>query len=321
MYRSILLGLFLTLLIVVGSTFYIFKKTFSKEFIGMLFLLDRKYLFLSLLSMFLYHTFDNLRLFVLSRAMNMRCSFFYGYLISVINTFGATVTPAHIGGEFMSFYTLSRKGGKLHKVMSIVTMKTITGTAFFLLAFPLMLYQLYKNPQQIMEIVYVVLFFLVATALIYWSLRLLLNRKPKEGKLSQRVKYTLKRYVVVLRMFYRDKKVSIAQACFFSVLLYLSFLASGAFLAKSVNEGLSFYSLMESQLALLYAIFISPTPGGSGVGEIGALYAFEPFIEASLIGGFSLVWRFITQYMSAFIGGLVLALLMFKDARRYGKPI
>jgi uncharacterized protein (TIRG00374 family) len=321
MYRSIFLGILFTFIIVVGSTLYIFKKTFSKEFIGMLFLLDRKYLLLSLLSMFLYHTFDNLRLFVLSRAMNLRYPFFYGYLISLINTFGATITPAHIGGEFMSFYTLSRKGGKLHKVMSIVTMKTITGTAFFLLALPLMLYQLYKNPQQIMEIVYVVLFFLVAMVVIYWFFRFFLNRKPKEGKLSQRIRYTLRRYAVILRMFYRDKKVSIAQACFFSVLLYLSFLASGAFLAKSLDEGLSFYGVMESQLALLYAIFISPTPGGSGVGEIGALYAFEPFIEASLIGGFSLVWRFITQYMSAFIGGLVLALLIFKDARKYGKPL
>ncbi|RMH81290.1 MAG: TIGR00374 family protein [Acidobacteria bacterium] len=321
MYRSIFLGILFTFIIVVGSTLYIFKKTFSKEFIGMLFLLDRKYLLLSLLSMFLYHTFDNLRLFVLSRAMNLRYPFFYGYLISLINTFGATITPAHIGGEFMSFYTLSRKGGKLHKVMSIVTMKTITGTAFFLLALPLMLYQLYKNPQQIMEIVYVVLFFLVAMVVIYWFFRFFLNRKPKEGKLSQRIRYTLRRYAVILRMFYRYKKVSIAQACFFSVLLYLSFLASGAFLAKSLDEGLSFYGVMESQLALLYAIFISPTPGGSGVGEIGALYAFEPFIEASLIGGFSLVWRFITQYMSAFIGGLVLALLIFKDARKYGKPL
>jgi len=90
MYRSIFYGIILTLLFVLGSLVYIVKKTLTKDFLGVFAHIDKRYLILSLLFMFLYHTFDNLRLFVLSRAMNLKYSFFYGYIISFINTFGAS---------------------------------------------------------------------------------------------------------------------------------------------------------------------------------------------------------------------------------------
>lgn len=159
MHRSIFYGILLTLLFVLGSLLYILKKFFTKDFFLVFLQVDKKYLLLSLLSMFLYHTFDNLRLFILSRAMNLSYPFLYGYVVSFINTFGATITPAHMGGEFMSMYTLSRKGGKLHKVMSIVTMKTLTGTAFFLLALPYALYHLYRNPTHSLRIILILVFF------------------------------------------------------------------------------------------------------------------------------------------------------------------
>lgn len=318
MYRSILYGIFLTLLFVGGSLVYIVKKTFTKDFFNVLIHADKKYMLLSLLFMFLYHSFDNIRLFVLSRAMKLRYSFLYGYMVSFINTFGATITPAHMGGEFMSMYTLSRKGGKLHKVMSIVTMKTITGMTFFILALPYAFIYLYKNPSHGVRIIYILFFFLILGLILYSLFRLLFNRKSAQNqKFMQRLKYTFKRYLVVSKIFLRDKKGSILIASISSVLLYISFLASGAFLLKSFNPEPKLLNLMEHQLMLLYAIFISPTPGGSGVGEVGALYAFEPFLEVSLLGGFSLLWRFITQYLSAIIGGFLLAFLLIRDAKRF----
>ncbi|MFN3265116.1 MAG: flippase-like domain-containing protein, partial [Aquificaceae bacterium] len=180
------------------------------------------------------------------------------------------------------------------------------------------LLHLYRNPSHGVRIIYILLFFFLLGLLIYALFRLFSNRRTAENqRFVQKFKYTLKRYVVVSRIFLRDKKGSILVACVSSVLLYLSFLASGAFLLKSLNPAPYLITLMEHQLMLLYAIFLSPTPGGSGVGEVGALYAFEPFLELSLLGGFSLLWRFITQYLSAIIGGILLALLLLKDARRF----
>ncbi|HAV40373.1 flippase-like domain-containing protein [Thermodesulfovibrio sp.] len=318
MYRSIFYGIILTLLFVLGSLVYIVKKTLTKDFLGVFAHIDKRYLILSLLFMFLYHTFDNLRLFVLSRAMNLKYSFFYGYIISFINTFGATITPAHMGGEFMSVYTLSRKGGRLHKVISIVTMKTITGMVFFILAFPYAMSYLYKNPKQSLRILGLFFFFLVLFSFLYLLLKAISKRNFGENKkFIQKIKYTFKRYLVVSRIFLRDKKLSILLASISSVFLYLSFLSSGAFLVKSFNPEYNLFTLIEHQIMLLYAIFLSPTPGGSGVGEVGALYVFDAFLEASLLGGFSILWRFITQYMSALLGGIFLLFLVIKDSRRF----
>ncbi|MFN3599361.1 MAG: flippase-like domain-containing protein, partial [Aquificaceae bacterium] len=171
MLRSLIYGIALTLFFVVASLIYILKKSVSKDILVVIFQIEKRYLFLSLFAIFLYHTFDNLRLFVLSRAMNLKYSFLYGYIISLINTFGATITPAHMGGEFMSLYTLSRKGGKLHKVMSIVTMKTLTGLAFFLLAFPYALFYLYKNPKTFLKILTIFILFFLAFFVIYLAFK------------------------------------------------------------------------------------------------------------------------------------------------------
>ncbi|MFN3976278.1 MAG: flippase-like domain-containing protein [Aquificaceae bacterium] len=317
MLKSIVYGTIFTLLLVLASLIYILKKSVSKDILLVILHIDKRYLFLSLIAMFLYHTFDNLRLFVLSRAMNLKYSFLYGYTISFINTFGATITPAHMGGEFMSLYTLSRKGGRLHKVMSIVTMKTLTGLAFFILASPYLLFYLYNNPKTSLKILTILfLSFLVFFAL-YLTFKTLSKRKSVENsKITQKVKYTLKRYVVVSRMFLKSKKFSLLVASLSSILLYVSFLASGALLVKGLNTQASFFEVMEHQLMLLYAVFLSPTPGGSGVGEVGAFYTFDMFLDVSLLGGFSILWRFITQYLSALIGGLLLLFILFKDSKR-----
>ncbi|MFN4319506.1 MAG: flippase-like domain-containing protein [Aquificaceae bacterium] len=317
MLKSIVYGTIFTLLLVLASLIYILKKSVSKDILLVILHIDKRYLFLSLIAMFLYHTFDNLRLFVLSRAMNMNYSFLYGYTISLINTFGATITPAHMGGEFMSLYTLSRKGGRLHKVMSIVTMKTLTGLAFFILASPYLLFYLYNNPKTSLKILTILfLSFLVFFAL-YLTFKTLSKRKSVEdSKITQKVRYTLKRYVVVSRMFLKSKKFSLLVASLSSIFLYVSFLASGALLVKGLNTQASFFEVMEHQLMLLYAVFLSPTPGGSGVGEVGAFYTFDMFLDVSLLGGFSILWRFITQYLSALIGGLLLLFILFKDSKR-----
>ncbi len=316
MYKSMLYGSVLTAIIIALSAVYILKRTFSREVIGVFFLVEKRYLLLALLSMFFYHTFDNVRLFVLSRAMGLKYSFFYGYIVSLINTFGATVTPAHVGGEFVSLYALMRRGGQLHKVMSVVTMKTLTGVSFFVVALPLTLYTLAKNPSQAKDLLLLLGIALTAASVLYISLRSFLRRNSEEGKFSSKIKNTLRRYIVTMRMFLRDKKKYIFCAIVSSVLLYISFLAVGTFLVKAFNPEANSCSVFVDQLFLVYALFISPTPGGSGVGELGALSVFSPFLNPVEVGVFALLWRFISQYLSALIGSVLLSILLLIDSRR-----
>jgi len=316
MLRPLLYGIVLTVFVLTGSFVYVLKRTMSKEIFEVLPLLDKRYLFLSVLSMFFYHTFDNIRLFILARAVNLRYSFSYGYLVSFINTFGATITPAHVGGEMMSLYTLSRKGGRLHKVMSVVVMKTLTGIAFFIFLSPLLVYYFYKHTQEAVKLFVILVVLGLLSLLIYKVFKYLFDRSKEQNQsLMLKVKYTLKRFIIVSRLFLRDKKVHILLATLSSILLYVFFLLSGAFLLSAFEPSVSFSKAIFSQIALLYAIFLSPTPGGSGVGEVGGIEVFSGFLPAYMLGSFVILWRFITQYLSAIIGGVLFFYLLFKDAR------
>jgi len=319
MIRSLLYGVFITVVILFISFIYVLKKALSREIFDVFFSLDKRFFFFSLLSMLFYHTFDNLRLFILSRAMNLRYSFLYGYVVSFINTFGATITPAHVGGEMMSLYLLSRKGARLHKVISIVTMKTLTGMAFFTFLTPLLAYHFYKSQETAIKLLAILLVLSALTFGFYRVGRIFFDRSKKEKSLSLmiRVKYTFKRFLVVTKLFLRDKKRHLFFATVSSLLLYISFLSSGAFLIKAFEQSVSFQKAVFVQITLIYAIFLSPTPGGSGVGEIGGLEVFSGILPLSVLGTFVILWRLITQYLSAMIGGVFFFILLFRDSKDY----
>jgi Predicted integral membrane protein len=216
----------------------------------------------------------------------------------------------------MSLYTLSRKGGKMHKVMSVVVMKTLTGMAFFAFMSPFLAYYFYKHTREAVKLFVILVVLGLLSLLAYKVLRYLFDKSKDENQsLMLKVKYTLKRFIIVSRLFLRDKKVHILLATLSSILLYVCFLLSGAFLLSAFEPSVSFSKAVLSQIALLYAIFLSPTPGGSGVGEVGGLEVFSGFLSAYMLGSFVILWRFITQYLSAIVGGVLFFYLFFKDAR------
>jgi uncharacterized protein (TIRG00374 family) len=221
-----------------------------------------------------------------------------------------------VGGEMMSLYTLSRKGGRLHKVMSVVVMKTLTGMAFFVFLSPLLVYYFYKHTREAVKLFVILVVLGLLSLLVYKVFKYLFDRsKDQNQSLMLKVKYTLKRFIIVSRLFLKDKKKHIFWATLSSILLYVCFLLSGAFLLSAFEPSVSFSKAVLSQIALLYAIFLSPTPGGSGVGEVGGLEVFSGFLSAYMLGSFVILWRFITQYLSAIIGGVLFFSLLFKDAR------
>ncbi|MDQ7082138.1 MAG: flippase-like domain-containing protein [Aquificota bacterium] len=315
MRKTFLYGTLILVLVLVLSFLYIALKTFSKETVQSVLSLKRRYLLLSLFLLFLYHTFDNLRLFFLSRAVGLRYSLLYGYVMSFVNTFGATVTPAHIGGEAAAVYMLLRKGASLHKVMSIVTMKAVSGGVFFLLCLPLFVYYLHEHPAEAVRVLKVLGAVLFVSVSVYFAFDLLVRRNLRRADL-RKFRESLKRYVNYLRIFGYKRKGYLFLSILSSLLLYACFLLFAPVLVLSFGAEADFVKLVFDQIVLLYALFISPTPGGSGVGEIGGLAVFRGHLQPYEIGVFVILWRVISQYMSAFIGGVLFLVCLLKDLRR-----
>ncbi len=314
MKRTFIYGTLLLVLILLTTFSYIFFKTFTKETFNVILNLKRRYLFLSVFFLFLYHTFDNLRLYILSRAVNLRYSFLYGYLMSLVNTFGATVTPAHVGGELAAIYMLLRKGAAVHKVMSIVTMKTISGLSFFIFALPLLYLHFKKNPQQILTVMEIFLVVLLLFGGLYTVGNFFLKKNLSRPTISK-IRETLKRYIYYLKIFGYKRKSYFIASVLSSLCLYISFLMIAPALAKAFGKEEGFLDIFLSQISLIYAIFVSPTPGGSGVGELGGLAIFSSFLEPFELGMFVILWRLVSQYLSALIGGILFALCLIKDLR------
>lgn len=318
MMRNLFYGFLISLFIILLSFTYLGYKYFPKDLLSTLKLLDKKYLSLTLLFLFLFHTFDTLRVIVLARALGVVYPLWYGYLVSLTNTFGATVTPAHLGGEFLPLYTLTRKGGQFYQIMTIVTMKGFSGFFFYLLFFPLTLKALLKDPKQTKEFLFIVGVLLIISLLAYTAFKLLFRGKERGKHLDimTKLRRTFLRYVVTCKIFFRTKKKTFLLALGLSVLLYFSFLLMGVFLTKAFNRGADIKEVFIDQLPLLYAIFISPTPGGSGVGELGALPIFSPHLKEEYLGLFVMLWRILSQYLSAFFGGLIFVSFLLKDLKK-----
>ncbi|WP_461828912.1 flippase-like domain-containing protein [Aquifex sp.] len=318
MIKAFIRGSIFFVLILLFSLSYIFFSSFNPDTLRVLQSINKKYLLLSLFFVFLVHTFDNLRLYVISRAMGVKYSLLYGYVISFINTFGATITPAHVGGEGTTVYMLARKGVNAYKIACIVTLKTLTGMAFFVLFSPLFIYQILREPENALRLFGIMIIFSLAVFLLFKIFRKGVESSGEKGReWLRKLKSSFKRYLVHLRFFYRERKKEFLLATLFGILLYVSFFTVGIFLLKAFNENVNFLKAFYQQISLVYAIFVSPTPGGSGVGELGGMMVFGNFLSKAELGVFVVLWRTISQYMSAFIGGIIFLICLLKDLRSF----
>lgn len=311
--KLLLWGTLATFIFVIGSFLILIWKFSSLTNWAFLVRLDYKYLAGTLLLFFLYHTFDMLRLKTIAEGYRIYYSYPYGYAMSFIATFGATVTPAHIGGELILFYMLKRLKAKNYKIWGTLLFKTVSGISFFLVALPIFVIYTASNTHLLKKLLILafifIISFIISFPLIKWF---------KKYQHHQMLK-SLKLYCYAIITFWKKKKFLFIKACLYSILLYITFLSFAPLLLKAFHINFNWIEIYLIQLPLIYAIFSSPTPGGSGVGELGGAAIFQDILPASLIGLFIILWRFFSQYLGATIGGGLFIFYLLEDIRKGGK--
>ena len=303
-------GSVVTFLFVLGSFLFLAFKYISQIGIETVCSIDFKYLFLAVVLFFLYHSFDMLRLKTIAKGFGIDYSYKYAYLTSFVATFGATVTPAHIGGELIIFYMLKRLGVKTHKIWGTILFKTVSGFSFFLLALPIFVAYTISSQEVLQKVLILLIIFL-----IFSIISLPLVRWFRKGEKNKNFIRRIKLYCLSIIYFWRNKKEEFLKACFYSILLYITFLSFAPILMKAFHIDFDLLEIYLIQLPLIYAVFSSPTPGGSGVGEVGGVAIFHGIIPAGVIGIFVMLWRFFSQYLGAIIGGMVFLTILIKDLK------
>lgn len=309
-------GSLLTSLFVIFSFILLIWKFTPTTDWSYIFHLDYRYIALAFLLIALYHTFDMLRLKTIAEGYNIKYSYGYAYATSLVATFGATITPAHIGGELIIFYMLKRLGVRTSKIWGTILFKTVSGMSFFILALPVFIYYLYSHPKVIGKLMLLAVIFLTFSLISYPLVKMF--RKLEHNRKQRKLIRTLKLYCLAILYFWKYHKWLFIKACIYSILLYLTFLSFAPVLLKAFHVNLPIVKIYMMELPLVYAIFTSPSPGGSGVGELGAAAIFQDLIAPSVIGLFVILWRFFSQYFSAILGGLIFSLYVLRDWKKEG---
>lgn len=64
-----------------------------------------------------------------------------------------------------------------------------------------------------------------------------------------------------------------------------------------------FAEVMLIHILIQYLLFVMPTPGGAGIGEVIATVVMAPFLSSGLIVPYVAVWRFFLTYGTVAVGG------------------
>jgi uncharacterized protein (TIRG00374 family) len=91
-------------------------------------------------------------------------------------------------------------------------------------------------------------------------------------------------------------------------------------LASGVVPAAPMGPLVAWPLLLLYTGALLPPPGGGGAVEVTFVAALKPVLGVAPLAGTLLWWRFYTFYLGAFLGALILLLLVGKAGLSSGRP-
>jgi uncharacterized protein (TIRG00374 family) len=78
-----------------------------------------------------------------------------------------------------------------------------------------------------------------------------------------------------------------------------------------LGYGSFFWKAIVAQLVIQILLPFVPTPGGSGIGEVGFLFVYKSILpDVGVATLLTLIWRFIDFYLGLLLGGAAFILIM-----------
>ncbi len=244
----------------------------------------------------------------------------------LVSSFASNVTPMASGGGPFQIYFLHKRGLSLGQATTVVLTKFVLRSFYFSFSssFFLLFFNELISPGALPDRIFyfcIALGFLIAASIAAFCLspdliNYLIKCLFRFEKVRNLVKrnYSLKRILVRGRKELRDfhhsmevlaqhkKKVILAACCTFvywsSLFLIVPVILKG--LGYEPNFLQSYIMLTIFNLIIPYM----PTPGASGMAELGFASIFVSFIPKGIIGLVTFLWRFVSFYLILIIGGL-----------------
>lgn len=139
------------------------------------------------------------------------------------------------------------------------------------------------------------------------------NPSLQPGVVSEKLLRAVDRVNAGFRVYLRQGKLAVAQAFALTVAFFWARFSVAFFILKGlglsttpqhfVAAGPPFVQIITVQSLLNFALYLSPTPGASGIAEVGSNRLMSPWLPAAYELPYLVLWRVLALFLCMFVGG------------------
>jgi uncharacterized protein (TIRG00374 family) len=245
---------------------------------------------------------------------------------NLANLFMGAMTPSQSGGGPAQLFILYRGGIPLPSGVSVSVINFLSTLVFFLVAATFAMVVVRERfSQQIVRFFIQYGFFAFAALFAFFIFALwrpdLFGRAvgavarwvgrsgtrwgERLARLGQRAVAELDRYHASCTLFLREKPWLLLYSLVLTILMYWNKFTLAYFLMRGLGVEGDYLSMMALQTLLLFILYFSPSPGGSGIAELSTAALMSTLMPTYILPVFTMLYRFFLLYMPAALGAFV----------------
>jgi len=286
---------------------------------------------------------NGLRFQILVNSFGEKVSFWNSFRAFMVNVFMSAITPSQTGGGPLQIYVLNRAGIPLAKAFSgclmgavLTVFCSVSSTLAILLLEPDLRLGFGHYMSAIFSVVIFTFLFWASLFLLsifkikmikrFIGRSLLLIAKVIKAKrrlsITKKVMRGLDQYSKCMAIYAKTGKRRVVLASILTMASISAFSLTAPILLKGLNIHHNVLNVFLAQFILFFVTYFSPTPGGSGVAEFSN-YLMMTFlnVERSMLGIYTLIWRFFTSFLGIGVGGLIVLSLFRRGKRKIAKHV
>mgnify|MGYP006289883565 CR=1 FL=1 len=326
--KTIIRGLRFTVIVsLIFSTAIIFFTIDLEALDKLIDKIKYRYLFYMLLAMIGNWLFAGLRLKLLVSTIGDYISLLDSIIVYLGGSFVSFVTPFASGGGPYQVYFLHKKGVNVGKSSTVIVIQFVLRLFFFGTLTPVF-FIFFNNSISagaIPNYIFYLAFgmgMLISVAIIILTLipevmDKLINLILSIKKLNNFIKnnYKAKKYLVKSRRELREfresllilskNKLRLFVASFYTIIYWSLIFMIMPLILKGMGLEPNFFKAYVMQTIIYLILPYMPTPGASGVAEVGFASLFVAFIPKSIVGIVTFGWRLYTFYLILLVGGTI----------------
>ena len=250
--------------------------------------------------------------------------------------FTGLITPWRAGGVTGEAVFLYGYGLGAGEAVAVVSFGACISTTLLMLFFPFVIW-IASSYIELSLSIRGVLFSALAVGLLYLALVLwailrphtmvgdtllkhspaFLRKRDWYRRFLERLSSEIQAFAASLRTIVKLGKVKLAAVVALTALYWFTGFMAIPVAVVGLGYGSYFWKAIVAQLVVQVLMPFIPTPGASGIGEVGFLFVYKSVIpDAGVAGLLTLVWRFIDFYLGLLVGGVAFMLIMHDFGRK-----